>query len=316
MRILVTGATGFIGSRLISTLTSRDHHVAALTRNAEGYDGDADTVYEGDVLEKGSFEHALTDVDAAYYLIHSMGNGDDFAEQDRQSAHNFRQAADDAGIERVVYLSGLGNEDDDLSKHLQSRREVEEILSEGDFELTILRAAIIIGEENESFTIVAQLARRLPVMVTPRWVRNDCQPIAIEDVIAYLVGVIEIPEAAGNTYEIGGASVITYEQFIKQTAEVEGHSTFIIPVPVLTPRLSTYWVELVTSVPNEIVRPLVSGLKNEVTAEDTAIRKLLPIELTAHETAIKQVLMADRESATTERASSKLDQIDSIRTAQ
>lgn len=307
MRILVTGATGFIGSRLISTLSARGHDVAALTRDAEGYEGNADTVYEGDVLEPGSFDHALTDIDAAYYLIHSMGGDDDFAEQDRRGAYNFREAADDAGIERVVYLSGLGNEEEDLSKHLQSRREVETILSEGSFELTVLRAAIIIGEENESFTIVTQLARRLPLMVTPRWVRNDCQPIAVDDVIAYLVGVIETPATAGNTYEIGGPTVLTYEQFLKRTADAENRPSFIIPVPVLTPRLSTYWVELVTDVPNGVIRPLIDGLKNEVIAEDTEIREVLPIELTSHKKAIERALTVERESSTTDRASSKLD---------
>ncbi|WP_458207869.1 NAD(P)H-binding protein [Haladaptatus sp. NG-SE-30] len=309
MRILVTGATGFIGSRLVPTLAARGHEVVVLTRNADGYDGDADAVYEGDVLETGSFEHALTNVDAAYYLIHSMGTDDDFAEKDRRGARNFREAADDAGVDRVVYLSGLGDEDEDLSKHLQSRREVEDILAKGRFDLTTLRAAVIIGDSNDSFQIAKQLAKRLPVMITPRWIREDCQPIAIDDVIAYLVGVIEIPETAGTSYDIGGPGVLTYEEFMNLTANVAGRPSLIIPVPVLTPRLSSYWVELVTDVPDDLVRPLIHGLRNEVTAEDEPIRRLVPIELGSYDSAIERALGPETDESTAERASSKLDRI-------
>jgi uncharacterized protein YbjT (DUF2867 family) len=307
MRILATGATGFIGSRLTPALAARDHDVAVLTRDADSYDGVADTVYEGDVLDSGSFEQALTDVDTAYYLIHSMGSSDDFAERDRRGARNFRAAADEADVERVVYLSGLGEEDDDLSKHLQSRREVEEILSGGAFDLTVLRAAIIIGDGNDSFRIVSQLAKRLPLMVTPRWVRNDCQPIAVDDIVAYLVGVAETPETAGATYEVGGPEVLTYEDFLDRTARVAGRPSVIVPVPVLTPRLSTYWVQLTTDVPDDIIRPLVDGLRNEVTAEDRPIRSLLPIELTGYDAAIDRALDGDRTETVETRVSTKLD---------
>lgn len=307
MRILVTGATGFIGSRLVPTLEARGHDVVVLTRDADGYEGAGDTVYEGDVLEAGSFEHALTDVDAAYYLIHSMGAGDDFAEKDRRGAKNFREAADDAEVERVVYLSGLGDDDEELSKHLQSRREVERVLADGRFELTTLRAAVIIGEGNDSFQIVAQLVRRLPLLVTPRWIRKDCQPIAVDDVVAYLVGVVETPETVGDTYDVGGPEELTYEGFVERTADVAGRPTFVVPVSAVSTGLSAYAAELVTDVPDDLVRPLVHGLENDVTAEDEAIRRLVPIELTSYDAAIERALGAETEESTATRASSKLD---------
>ena len=307
MRILVTGATGFIGSRLVPTLEARGHDVVVLTRDADGYDGAADTVYEGDVLEAGTFEHALTDVDAAYYLIHSMGAGDDFAEKDRRGAKNFREAADDADVERVVYLSGLGDDDEELSKHLQSRREVERVLADGRFELTTLRAAVIIGEGNDSFQIVAQLVRRLPLLVTPRWIRKDCQPIAADDVVAYLVGVVETPETTGDTYDVGGPEELTYEGFVERTADVAGRPTLVVPLSAVTTGLSAYAAELVTDVPDDLVRPLVHGLENDVTAEDEAIRRLVPIELTSYDAAIERALGAETAESTATRASSKLD---------
>jgi uncharacterized protein YbjT (DUF2867 family) len=322
VRVLVTGATGFVGSRLVRALRARDHEVAALTRDAAGYEGDADTVYEGDVLEAGSFEHALSDVDAAYYLVHSLG-ADDFQEKDRRGAENFRRAASEHGVDRVVYLSGLGDSEEngegdekdgddsgdgaELSPHLASRREVERVLSGGTFDLTVLRAAIVVGEGNESFRIVRQLATRLPVMVTPRWVRTDCQPIAIDDVVAYLVGVLETPATAGGTYDVGGPEVLTYEAMLERTSQALGHHAVIVPVPVLTPGLSTHWVELVTDVPDDVVRPLVKGLRNEVTADDGPIREHLPIELTSYRLAVERAVDEDAGRSTTERVRSKLE---------
>jgi len=182
MRVLVTGASGFIGSNLVPELLSRGHDVVALTRDPYSYDSPPGVeVVEGDVLDP---ELTLPAADAAYYLVHSMGAGEDFEERDRRAARNFRQAADNAGIERIIYLGGLGNEDDGLSEHLQSRREVEELLDGGSARLTALRAAIVIGAGSASFQIIRQLAARLPVMVTPSWVRTECQPIYSDDVVA------------------------------------------------------------------------------------------------------------------------------------
>ena len=290
MRVLVTGATGFVGSRLLSPLLDAGHEVTVLVRDAKRYTGPADVrVVEGDLLEAGSFDDALS-VEAAYYLVHSMGSGDDFAERDRRAAKNFADAASEAGVERVIYLGGLGEEREDLSKHLESRREVERVLDEGDYDLTTLRAAIIIGEGSASFDMIEQMVSRLPVMITPRWVRTDCQPIAITDVIQYLVGVLDYPETADGTYEIGGPDVLTYEEIMRRTAHQLGGRLYIVPVPVLTPKLSSLWVGFVTDVPNSVARPLIDGLKNPVVVHDTRLQELLDVEATPFDVAVARAL--------------------------
>ena len=294
MRVLVTGATGFVGHRLVPVLAA-DHEVHVLVRDAAGYDPPVDVVvHEGDVLEPGSFDEALAEVKAAYYLIHSMRTGEDFAERDRRAAANFRDAADAAGVERVVYLGGLGEEGDDLSHHLESRREVERVLGEGACALTTLRAAVIIGAGSASFDMIRQLAGRLPFMITPRWVRNECQPIAIDDVLSYLAGVIETPATAGNTYEIGGPEVFTYEELLRTTARVMGRrEPLVVPVPVLTPRLSSYWVGLVTDADFRVAQPLIDGLKNPVVVTDHTVEDHIDPDLTPYEVAVRRALSID-----------------------
>ncbi|TMT85230.1 NAD-dependent epimerase/dehydratase family protein [Haloterrigena sp. H1] len=293
MRVLVTGATGFVGQRLVAALLAETaHDVTVLVRDAASYEPpDGVTVVEGDVLEPGSFEAALADADVAYYLIHAMGASGDFAERDRRAARNFERAASDAGVERVIYLSGLGSEGDALSSHLASRREVETLLRAGSADVTVLRAAIIIGDGSASFRLVRQLATRLPVMVTPQWVDTDSQPIAIDDVIAYCLAVLERPETAGETYEIGGPDVLTYREMLLATAEIAtGRRPMIISVPVLSPRLSAHWVGLVTDVPREVAYPLIEGVRNRVVVTDDRLERLVDLELTPFDVAVRRAV--------------------------
>lgn len=292
MQVLVTGATGFVGSRLIPALLDQDHDVSVLVRDANHYDpANSVDVYEGDVLKEGSVDDALEGIDAAYYLIHAMGAGGGFEERDKTGARNFANAASDADVDRVVYLSGLGVDGDDLSAHLQSRHDVETVLAEGDYELTVLRAAVIVGDGSASFRMVRQLASRLPIMITPQWVSTRVQPIAITDVISYLVEILDAPETAGETFEIGGPDVLTYREMLVETGLLlTGREPFVIPVPLLTPRLSAYWVDLVTDVPAGVAYPLIDGMTTDVVVTDDRIRSLISLDLTPYETAVRRAL--------------------------
>lgn len=290
MRVLVTGATGFVGGRLVPALAAAGHEVTALVRDVSRYDApDGVRVVEGDILDPSSCREAF-DVDAAYYLIHSMQAGEDFEERDRRLARSFRDLADDNGLDRVIYLGGLGDDGDELSRHLKSRREVEHILDGGNYDLTTLRAAIIVGNGSAGFDIVRQLAAKLPVMVTPEWVRTDCQPIAASDAIAYLVGVLNAPETAGETFDIGGPEVFTYEEMLRRVGRALGREPKIVPVPVLTPRLSARWVELMTDVPDSVARPLIEGLETPVVCKDDQITDHVDVDLTPFDEAVERAL--------------------------
>jgi uncharacterized protein YbjT (DUF2867 family) len=288
--LAVSGATGFIGRNLVNTLLAEGREVRALVRRPGEYDVKVDA-RRADVLDQRSLFIALGGVHTAYYLVHSMrSKGRDFAETDRLGAENFLKAAENAGVRRIIYLGGLGEPGPSLSEHLRSRAEVGRILQSGQVQTTVLRAAIIIGPGSASWDMLRQLADRLPVMTTPRWVETRCQPIALRDVLGYLIGCAEAEGTAGETFDIGGPDVLTYRQMLMQVAELLGKHARIYGIPILSPRLSSYWVDLVTDVPSSIARPLIDGLRSEVICRDDRIKSLVPLKLTSFREAVSLAL--------------------------
>jgi uncharacterized protein YbjT (DUF2867 family) len=270
MRILVVGASGYIGARLVPRLQARGDELVLMSRDARPLAARFPDipVVAADLQDPASLEPALDRVEVAYYLAHSMGAGErGFVERDRQAARNFAEAAARAGVRRIVYLGGLGEDDAKLSKHLSSRHETGVELAAHGVPVTEFRAAVIIGSGSASFEILRNLTERLPIMVTPRWVATRCQPIGIADVLDYLVGALDRPGVTGIV-EIGGPDVLSYGDMMRTYADLRGLRRLMIPVPVLTPRLSSYWVSLFSPVPSRIVRPLVDGLRNEVVVRD------------------------------------------------
>lgn len=288
--VLVTGATGFIGKRLIAALHDYPGNVRCMVRRPTELPAGIQSVL-GDVLDKTSLLAALQGVHTAYYLVHSMGgDGQDFESKDRQAALNFVQAAEETGVSRIIYLGGLGKREDQLSHHLASRIEVAEILQSTKVRTTFLRAAVIIGAGGASYEMLKSLVERLPLMVTPRWVETRSQPIAVDDVIAYLRGCLLCSETTGQTLDIGGPEILTYRQMMERFATILGRRRFIIPVPFLTPKLSAYWLRLVTPVSYGIASALIDGLKNEVICENDTIKQLIPLSLTSYDDAVRQAL--------------------------
>ena len=288
MNILVAGASGFVGSRLCPVLVDAGHHVKAMTRHPDTYDG-AGTAVMGDVHDSASLAIALADCAAAYYLVHSL-DAADFQRKDADAAAGFAAAAKDAGVRRIIYLGGLGDDADELSAHLRSRREVETLLASTGVPVTTLRAGIIVGHGGISWELTRQLVEHLPVMVTPRWVRTRTQPIAVDDVVRYLVGVLELPEAAGRSFDIGGPEVLQYVSMLRRVAAIEGRRFAVVPVPLLTPRLSSLWLALVTDVDATTGRALVDSMANEVVVRDDSIRRLVPFEPMDYDQAVLQAL--------------------------
>lgn len=289
--VLIAGATGFIGRRLAKNLLAEGYNVRCMVREAGAGIPEAAEVVRADMLVSSSLVRALEGVDSVYYLVHSMAAGRaGFEQRDREAAGNFVRAAEKAGVRRVIYLGGLGETGDTLSEHLQSRREVAGILSSGCFATTVLRAAVIIGAGGASYEMVRSLVERLPVMVTPRWVSTRCQPIAVDDVIAYLIGCLADERTAGRTFDIGGPEVLTYREMMERFARIEGRTLHILPVPVLTPKLSSYWVGLITPVRPSVSMPLIEGLKNEVICRENAICELIPLRLIPYDEAVRRAL--------------------------
>ncbi len=277
--VLVTGATGYIGGRLVPHLIQTGYRVRVLVRDASRLQGrfwaGQVEVVQGDVLDPSSLPPAMQGVFAAYYLIHSM-SGKDFHERDLAAARNFGAAAAAAGVQRILYLGGLGDPDADLSMHLRSRQQTGQALSASGVPVTEFRSAIVVGSGSVSFEMIRNLTERLPAMICPQWVYTRVQPIAIRDVLDYLVAALAVDQSAGRIIEIGGTDVLTYAEMMLQYAEVRGLRRWLISVPVLTPRLSSYWVHWMTPVPAEIARPLIEGLRNEVIVRDDAAAHLFP----------------------------------------
>ena len=279
--VLITGASGYVGGRLVPALLDRGHRVRCVVRNLRKLSpapwSEQVDVVQADIAE--DLSEAMAGIDVAVFLVHSIGEGNDWVARERAIARNFRQAAEAAGVRRIVYLGGLGDDYSELSVHLRSRHDVGAVLAAGPIETVELRAAVVIGAGSASFEMLRYLTEVLPVMVTPKWVDTLCQPISIRDVLRYLVSAIEAPGALAGVLEIGGPDVVSYAEMMAIYAREAGlKKRRLIPVPVLTPRLSSLWVGLVTPVPAQLARPLVDSLVNSVVVTDHRAEELFPFE--------------------------------------
>jgi uncharacterized protein YbjT (DUF2867 family) len=296
---LVFGASGYIGSHLVPRLLEEGIPVRASSRNRavlEARDWPGVELVEADALDPASLDSALAGVELAYYLVHSMGAGKDFGRLDLTAAANFAAAAERAGIERIVYLGGLVPDDAD-SEHIVSRRDTGVVLRRGKVPVIELRAGIIVGPGSAAFEVMRDLVYHLPVMITPRWVRSKSPPLALDNLLMYLVRLPQIDAAKGRVFDAGGAETLTYGEMMRILAEVGGkRPPLIIPVPVLSPKLSSYWLRLITAVPTNIARALIEGLKHDFSADDAELRRLVPQHLLGFREAVGAVFAAERAS--------------------
>lgn len=291
MKVLLAGANGYIGTRLIPVLLDKGHTVVCLVRDKRRFRENSDfshkvTVITGDLLNQDSIEAFPKDIDAAYYLVHSMSEGGSFSKMEEKSAENFIQAVDKTDCKQVIYLSGISN-DEQLSEHLTSRRRVEDVLEKCQAALTVLRAAIIIGSGSASFEIIRDLTEKLPVMTVPRWVNTRSQPIAIRDVLFYLEAVLLTEATYAKTFDIGGPDILSFKQMMLTYAKVRKLKRYIITIPFLSPKISSYWLYFVTSTSYSLAQSLVNSMKNETIRQDKAIDTLIPHECIGYEEALR-----------------------------
>ncbi len=302
-KILLTGVTGYVGGRLLPRLKQAGYSVRCMSRrplNATHPCGSDSETVVADVLEPESLKAALQGIDTAYYLIHSMGEDDDFEELDRQAAENFSKACQQSGVKKIIYLGGLGHSAHELSKHLRSRQEMGDILRSSGVPVLEFRASIIIGSGSLSFEMIRALVERLPVMVCPRWVQILAQPIAIEDVLSYLVEALQLPETGSQVFEIGGPDQISYGEIMKRYARQRGLRRCMIPIPFLTPYLSSLWLGLVTPVYSRVGRKLVDSLRNPTLVSDQSADDHFSVKpRTADEAIARAIINEDRELAET-----------------
>lgn len=293
----VLGASGYVGSHLVPRLARAGYRVRAIARRRDVLEARAwegVELAEADALKPETLPAALAGVDVLYYLVHSMGGGPGFAARDRQAAANVRDAATSAGVGRIIYLGGLAPAGG-LSEHLQSRLETGDILRGGTVPVTELRAGLVVGPGSAGFEIIRDLVYHLPIMVAPRWVQSRTRPIALDDLLTYLVAIATIPGAAGKTFDVAGPETLRYRDLLTQFAGVVGRRPSIVPVPCLSVRLSSYWLGLVTAVPAAVARPLIEGLRHDMLADDRAIRELVPLELRTYREAVAEALRIERE---------------------
>ena len=299
VKVLVFGASGYIGTNLVPYLVAQGYQVRASARSRkvlEARQWAGVELVEADALKPESLAEALGGVEVAYYLVHSMAAGRQFSALERRAAENFARAAGQAGLRRIVYLGGLIPEDAD-SEHLASRQETGERLRAGSTPVTEIRAGMIVGPGSAAFEVMRDLVNNLPVMVTPRWVRSKSPPIALENLLTYLARAPGIEEMAGGIYDAAGPEMLTYEELMREFGELVGKKPAIIPVPVLSPGLSAYWLRLVTTVPTNIARALIGGLKHHIPADDAALRRLIPQRLLTFREAVQAVFEAERQHA-------------------
>jgi uncharacterized protein YbjT (DUF2867 family) len=289
MKVAVLGATGFVGRALLPALVDGGHEVTAVSRSRAPQERRGVTWVPADVTDAAAVQAALEGVDAVHYLVHSLG-AKDFQERDRVAADVVAREAERSGVRQIVYLGGLGEESAELSAHLRSRRETGRRLAAGRVPVTTLRAAVVVGLGSAAFETILALVDRLPAMVCPRWVTTETQPIALGDVVRYLAGVSGLEGALGETFDVGGPDVMTYREMIERVASLRGRHPLIVEVPVLSPRLSSYWLNLVTPVRASVARPLIDGLRARTVAEDDRIRALVPSEPTPFEEAAREAL--------------------------